>query len=119
MAASFTQTIHSACRMCHGVHQVRVQLEGKRVVKVSSDPDSLLGGICPKGVASPEFLDHPDRLLYPLRRVGERGENQWERISWDEALDEMTERLSSIKQESGAPPEWSVDGESQQVALAG
>ena len=102
MTHSSTQTFHSACRMCHGVHQVLVQLEGNRVVKVSSDPDSLLGGLCPKGIASTELLYHPDRLRYPLRRVGARGENRWERISWDEALDEMAERLSTIKQESGA-----------------
>ncbi|MDJ0705071.1 MAG: molybdopterin-dependent oxidoreductase [Leptolyngbyaceae cyanobacterium MO_188.B28] len=102
MPNSSTQTIRSACRMCHGVHQVLVQLEGDRVVKVCRDPDSLLGGICPKGAASPELLYHPDRLRYPLRRVGERGENRWERISWDDALDEMAARLSAIKQESGA-----------------
>ena len=102
MATPSTQTLHSACRMCHGVHQVLVQLEGDRVVKVSGDPDSLLGGICPKGIASTELLYHPDRLRYPLRRAGERGENQWQRISWDEALDEMATRLSTIKQESGA-----------------
>ena len=102
MSKSTTQTIRSACRMCHGVHQVLVQLEGDRVVGVSKDPDSPLGAVCPKGMASPELLYHPDRLRYPLRRVGARGDNQWERISWDDALDDMATRFSAIKQESGA-----------------
>ncbi len=98
------KVLRSACRMCHGVCQVLVHLEGDRVVKVTGDPDSPTsrGYICPKGRASPELLYHPDRLLYPLRRKGERGENDWERISWDEALGEMAERLGAIKAESGS-----------------
>lgn len=96
--------VRSACRMCHGVCQVLLHLEGDRVVKVTGDPDSPTsrGYICPKGKASPELLYHPDRLLYPLRRKGERGENKWERISWDEALGEMAERLDAVREESGS-----------------
>ena len=98
------RVVRSACRMCHGVCQVLVHLEGDRVVKVTGDPDSLTsqGYLCPKGAASPELLYHPDRLQYPLRRAGKRGENKWQRISWDEALDEMAARLAAIKQESGS-----------------
>ncbi len=92
--------------MCHGVCQVLVHLEGDRVVKVTGDPDSPTskGYICPKGAASPELLYHPDRVIYPLRRAGKRGENKWERISWDQALDEMAEKLGAVKEESG--PEY-------------
>jgi len=74
------------------------------VVKVTGDPASptSLGYLCPKGKAAPELLYHPNRLTYPLRRVGERGENRWRRISWEEALSEMVEKLTLIKQESGA-----------------
>jgi anaerobic selenocysteine-containing dehydrogenase len=92
--------------MCHGVCQVLVHLEDDRVVKVTGDPDSPTsrGYICPKGQASPELLYHPDRLLYPLRRAGEKGAGKWERISWEEALDEMAERLAAVKEESG--PEY-------------
>jgi anaerobic selenocysteine-containing dehydrogenase len=92
--------------MCHGVCQVLVHLEGDRVVRVTGDPDSPTsrGYICPKGKASPELLYHPDRVLHPLRRKGKRGENLWERISWDEALDEMAQRLTAVKEESG--PEY-------------
>jgi anaerobic selenocysteine-containing dehydrogenase len=98
------QIIRSACRGCHGVCQVLVHLENGRVVKISGDPDSPTsrGYICPKGAAAPELLYHPDRLKYPLRRTADRGQNQWKRISWDEALDEMAEHFSAIKRESGA-----------------
>lgn len=96
--------VRSSCRMCHGVCQVLVHLEGDRVVKITGDPDSPTsrGYLCPKGAASPELLYHPDRLTHPLRRVGNRGENNWKRISWDEALDEIAARFGAIKEESGA-----------------
>jgi anaerobic selenocysteine-containing dehydrogenase len=98
------RVVRSACRMCHGVCQVLVHLEGDRVVKITGDPDSPTsrGYLCPKGAASAELLSHPDRVLYPLRRKGARGENRWERISWDQALDEMAERLSTVRSESGS-----------------
>jgi thiosulfate reductase/polysulfide reductase chain A len=49
-----------------------------------------------------KWLYHPDQLLYPLRRTGERGENKWERIAWDQALDEIATKLSEAKAEYGA-----------------
>ena len=99
-----TRIVRSACRGCHGVCQVLVYLEGNRVVKVTGDPDSPTsrGYLCPKGKAAPELLYHPDRLTYPLRRAGGRGENKWKRVSWDEALSEMVDKFTQIKRESGA-----------------
>ncbi len=98
--------IRSACIGCHGVCQVLVHMEDDRVVKITGDRESPTsrGYICPKGVAAVELLYHPDRLRYPLKRAGKKGENKWERISWDDALDEMTERLRAIRKESG--PEY-------------
>jgi anaerobic selenocysteine-containing dehydrogenase len=49
-----------------------------------------------------KWLYHPDQLLYPLKRKGERGENSWERISWDQALDEIAGKLASLKTDYGA-----------------
>jgi len=99
-----TQIVRSACRMCHGVCQVLVHLRAGRVVKVTGDPDSPAsrGYICPKGAASPELLYHPDRVTHPLRRRGKRGEGKWQRVSWDEALNEVAEVFSRIKSESGS-----------------
>ena len=72
MTHSSTQTLHSACRMCHGVHQVLVQLEGNHVVKVSSDPDSLLGS---PHIRLDEYSSYPYRnrcssQLAPMALVG-------------------------------------------------
>ncbi len=98
-----TKVIRTSCRGCHGVCQVLVHMLGDRVIKVTGDPESPTskGYLCPKGKAAPEILYHPDRLLYPLKRVGGRGEGRWERISWDDALDEITKKLQKIRSEDG------------------
>lgn len=103
--------VRSSCRGCHGVCQVLVHLEGDRVVRVTGDPDSPTsrGYLCPKGAAAPEILYHPDRLTHPLRRAGSRGDNRWQKITWEEALDEMTGKLSRIREESG--PEFFAIGQ--------
>jgi anaerobic selenocysteine-containing dehydrogenase len=94
----------SSCRGCHGVCQVLVHLQDGKVVEVAGDPDSPTsrGFICPKGLAAPAALYHPDRLSTPLRRAGARGENRWEPVSWDQALGEMAERFAAIRSESGS-----------------
>jgi anaerobic selenocysteine-containing dehydrogenase len=99
-----TRIVRSSCRGCHGVCQVLVHLEGDRITRIAGDPDSPTsrGYICPKGSASAEMLYHPDRIQYPLRRAGARGENRWVRISWEEALSEMADRFDRIRQESGS-----------------
>jgi anaerobic selenocysteine-containing dehydrogenase len=96
--------VKSACRMCHGVCGALVHIREGRVVKVTGDPDcpTSNGYICPKGRASVELLYHPDRLKYPLKRVGARGENKWQKISWDEALDTTAEKLLKAKSQFGA-----------------
>ncbi len=93
----------SACRMCHGGCGALVQVKGGKVVKISGDPDSPLskGQMCPKGMASLEHLYNPNRLKYPLKRAGERGEGKWERISWDEALDTIAANITAIKERYG------------------
>ncbi|MDP2646686.1 MAG: molybdopterin-dependent oxidoreductase [Desulfobacterales bacterium] len=104
MATPPDRIVRSACRMCHGVCQVLVHMKDNRVIKIAGDPQSPAsrGYICPKGAAAPELLYHPDRLTHPLRRVGGRGENKWERIPWDEALAEITERFDAVRRESGS-----------------
>ena len=93
----------AACRGCHGgcVHILTV--ENGKVVGIRPDPDSPLnrGHMCAKGASIIEQMYHPDRLLYPMKRIGPRGSGQWERISWDEALDTIAARLSELKEQHG------------------
>ncbi len=57
------------------------------------------GRNCAKGPATINQLTDPDRILYPLKRVGKRGEGKWERVSWDEVLDDIAGRLRKAIQE--------------------
>jgi anaerobic selenocysteine-containing dehydrogenase len=80
-----------------------VQVENGRATKLRGDPDHPVtrGFLCGK-VA--KYLDReysPERLLYPLKRVGEKGEGRFERISWDEALDTIAKRLTAIARKFG------------------
>lgn len=74
-----------------------------KVVGVRGNPDHPMtrGGLCVKLKDYEKRHYHPDRVLYPLRRTGPKGSKQYERISWDEALDEITERWQAIIKEYG------------------
>ena len=88
-------------RMDHGGCALLVGVKDKEIVKVKGDPDGFLnqGYVCAKGLASPDRLTHPDRLKHPLIRRGKRGEGIWEKISWDDALNEIAENLIRIKED--------------------
>lgn len=67
----------------------------------TDDSEGLQYRACPKGRAHRQWMYSPDRLKYPMRRVGERGEGKFERISWDEALDTVASELRRIKETYG------------------
>ena len=74
-----------------------VTVEGDRATAIRGDPDhpNTAGVLCTKVSRYLERTYHSERLLYPMRRTGPKGSGQFERISWDQALDEITERLRS------------------------
>jgi anaerobic selenocysteine-containing dehydrogenase len=96
--------VKSHCRMCHGGCGVLVYTKNGKAVKISGDPDCPInhGTLCTKGFASLQLAYHPDRLTYPVRRMGPKGSGQWERISWDEALDTIATRILDYKDNFGA-----------------
>ncbi|MBI3378246.1 MAG: molybdopterin-dependent oxidoreductase [Nitrospirae bacterium] len=98
------QIFKSVCRICHGGCGAILHVKDDRVIKVKGDPESPLskGWMCIKGLSTPEIANHPDRLKDPLKRKGERGGGEWEKISWEQALDEIASRVDAIRKESGA-----------------
>ena len=80
-----------------------MHVEDGKLTKVEGDPEGPLnhGYLCPIGAATTQLVYHPDRLKYPQRRIGPHGSGKWERISWDEALDEISEKVLKIRAESG------------------
>jgi anaerobic selenocysteine-containing dehydrogenase len=64
--------------------------------------NKLSAAYCPRFDAQLDFVYHPERLMFPLRRMGERGSGSFERITWDEALDTITDNLQKVKGEYGA-----------------
>jgi len=77
--------------------------EGKLIeVKANSKHPITQGYLCPKGQNLIEYVYHKDRVLYPLRRTGSKGEGKFKRISWDDALDEIASRLTKVVDEHGS-----------------
>jgi len=102
-----TKVVRSIARTGPGCHEgcgVLLYVKEEKLVKVEGDPNFPLnqGRLCPRCQALTEVVYHPDRLKYPLKRLGERGEGKWERISWGEALDIIASRFNKIKKDYGA-----------------
>ncbi|MHB1344558.1 MAG: molybdopterin-dependent oxidoreductase, partial [Thermoleophilia bacterium] len=100
----YDRVVKSHCRGCHGGCGVIVYVKDGRVEKVTGDPDCPInhGTMCSKGLAAPQIAYHPDRLTHPVRRVGPKASGTWERLTWDEALDTIAERILAYKAEHGA-----------------
>ncbi|MDA8165968.1 MAG: IscS subfamily cysteine desulfurase [Desulfobacteraceae bacterium] len=96
-----TETRDGLCGICPAGCWVRATIEGGRLVGVEPLPGHHLGTICTIGRHSPEIVYDPQRLRYPLRRTGPKGDYEFARISWDDAYGLIAERLQAIKAESG------------------
>ncbi|MFC1916607.1 molybdopterin-dependent oxidoreductase [Chloroflexota bacterium] len=98
------QIIASNCRGCHGGCGVLVHVKDGRITRIEGDPEfpTNHGTMCSKGLAFQQLVYHPDRIKYPLKRVGNKGEGKWQRISWDDALDTIADKLRQVKTEHGA-----------------
>ena len=57
------------------------------------------GRLCARALAMTQYVDHPDRLRYPVKRTGKRGEGKWLRINWAEAFDLIEEKMNTIRWE--------------------
>ncbi|HEX7983399.1 MAG TPA: molybdopterin-dependent oxidoreductase [Duganella sp.] len=90
--------IASVCLNCSTVCGIEAFVQDDKVIKIRGNPlDPNMGGYmtCAKGQSGPTINDYPERLLYPLKRVGARGEGKWQRISWEQAYTEVAERIKA------------------------
>ena len=93
----------AACRGCHGGCMYLLTVENGTLIKVRPDPEGPLnrGRGCVKGMSIIEQMYHKDRLTSPMRRIGPKGSGQWEPITWDQAYDQIAQKISGIMAESG------------------
>ena len=97
------ERVATNCEMCFWRCGALAEVANGKVVRIEGNPDHPLtqGRLCARGNAGTELLYDPDRLKYPLVRTGQRGEGQFQRVSWDQALDLFAKRLLELKQKYG------------------
>ncbi|MEM9799818.1 MAG: molybdopterin-dependent oxidoreductase [Planctomycetota bacterium] len=95
-----TERVPGMCQLCSTVCGTIAHVSDGRVIKIDGNPKdpNSRGRMCARGQAGLNHQYHPERLLYPLRRVGPRGGGRWKRITWDEAYDELAERLNKCRE---------------------
>jgi len=91
---------------CGGRCAVNAHVRDGQIVKISTDPRKWTPEMpplhaCVRGFGQLERVNHPDRLRHPLRRIGPRGSGQFERITWDEALDEVARQMLRVRDTYG------------------
>ena len=102
------KAVWSSCTVnCGSRCLLRLHVKDDTVYWVESDTtgDDVYGNhqvrACLRGRSIRRRMNHPDRLKYPMKRVGKRGEGKFERISWDEALDTISDNLRRILKDYG------------------
>ena len=95
--------IRTSCRACIANCGVIVTVSNGRVTKIRGDEIDPMskGRICPKGLSGIQALYHPNRNKYPMKRVGEKPGNDWERITWDEAAETVAQALIDMRDKTG------------------
>lgn len=91
----------TTCELCPAGCGIIAYLNGGRLVQILGNPNhpNNQGGICAKGIAGINLVNDPERLLYPLKRIGPRGGGQWTRITWDEVYSTLSLRIKEMIKE--------------------
>jgi anaerobic selenocysteine-containing dehydrogenase len=106
------QRFRNVCpRNCHDTCGLITEVQNGRVIRAYGDPNHPItqGAVCLKGATYAKQIYHPDRQLYPMKRVGAKGEGKWQRIGWQEAIEIITNQFKSIVQNYGGEailPYW-------------
>lgn len=114
-----TQIVYTACgHDCGGRCVLKVHVEQDRIVRIETDSgDEPQLRACLRGRAYRQRVYSPDRLQYPMKRAGARGEGRFEKISWDEALDTVAQELLRVKETYGNASILFISGGGSQSAL--
>jgi len=98
------RVVPGGCNICFNCCSTKFHFKNNQLIKITgNDDDPLLQGrVCPKSQLTLQMYHSEHRLLYPQKRVGARGEGRFERISWDQALDEIAEKLKKVRDQYGA-----------------
>ncbi len=101
--ATADRVVPGGCNICFNCCTVKFHFKGKELVRITgNDEDPILQGrVCPKSQMTLQMYHSEHRLRYPQKRVGARGEGRFERISWDQALDEIAAKLSVMRDKYG------------------
>ena len=99
------RVVRTACNVNCGSHfcGLNVTVRGGEIVRIgpAQFPDPAYGRLCMKGIAHVQMQAHPDRLLTPLKRKGARGQGEWEPVSWEQALEEIAEKMRRLSADYG------------------
>ena len=117
-----THRVFGACPLdCPDTCSWVVTVEDGRAVRLQGDPAHPFtrGVLCNKVNGYVAYSQSPERIRYPMRRVGPKGGGGFERISWDAALDELAERLTRVIREHGAEAIWPYVGSGSMGLLQG
>lgn len=105
---------------CHDNCGILMYVKDGKVIKVEGDPDDPYnqGRLCLRCLTLPDTLYHESRQLYPMKRAKEdRGQDKWERISWDEAFDLLETNIKRIQEEYGKESVYIVCGTGRDVII--
>jgi len=97
--------VRTACPQHCGIDAcgILAHVKGDKVIKLepADFPDPIDNRICLRGLSSLDITYHPDRIKYPMKRIGNRGEGKFKRISWDEAYEIIVKKFEKIAKEYG------------------
>lgn len=95
--------VSTMCEMCVWRCGVKARVRDGKIHKLEGNPlhPHSLGNLCARGQSGLMMTYDPDRLPFPLKRIGERGSGRFQKISWDQALDEIAQKMLDIKAQYG------------------
>jgi anaerobic selenocysteine-containing dehydrogenase len=102
-SSSETKIIKSVCHGCIASCPCLVHVRNGVAVQIEGDPDACesRGSLCMKGMNQIQTMYSPRRILHPIKRAGARGENKWEVISWDDAMDLASDKFIEAREKYG------------------